>query len=144
MAKMTREEAIDFLSAGTHTGKLATASSVGAPHVAPIWFVLDDGELVFTTRATSVKGRHLRANPRAALTVDNEAFPFDFVAVRGPVTLSSDPDDLLRWATRIAERYVPEGRAEEYGRLNGTEDDLLCRLKPERISGMTDVSDISG
>jgi PPOX class probable F420-dependent enzyme len=140
MATMTRDQALEFLTTGTRTGKLATASAVGAPHVAPIWFVLDGDELVFTTHETSVKGRHLRANPRAALTVDIDVYPYHFVAVRGAVSLSVDVDDLLTWATRIAERYVPAGRAEEYGRRNGIPGELLCRLKIERIIGISEIA----
>lgn len=140
MATMTREEALAFLGDGTRTGKLATASAVGAPHVAPIWFVFDGDDIVFTTHNTSIKGRHLKANPRAALTADIEEFPYGFVAVRGPVVIDTDAGELLAWATRIAERYVPAGRAEEYGRRNGAEGELLCRLKPERVTGISDIA----
>lgn len=138
--KMTRDEAISYLTGGTRTGKLATASTVGAPHVAPVWFVLDGDELVFTTGSTTVKGRHLRANPRAALSVDSDEFPYAFVAVRGPVSLSTTHDDLLLWSTRIAERYVPEGRAEEFGRRNAVEGEMVCRLKLERVTGILDIA----
>jgi len=140
MALMTREEAIAFLSTGTRTGKLATASAVGAPHVAPVWFVFDGEDLIFTTHNTSLKGRHLKANPRAALSADVEVFPYEFVTVRGPVTISTDADELLTWATRIAERYVPVGRAEEYGRRNGAEGELLCRMRLEHVTGLTDIA----
>jgi PPOX class probable F420-dependent enzyme len=140
MAMMTRQQAVDFLAAGAHTGKLATASTVGAPHVTPVWFVVDGDHLVFTTAITSVKGRHLRANPRAALTVDVEEFPHGFVLARGPVELSAEPDALLAWATKIAERYVPLGRAAEYGRRNGAEGELLCRLRLESVTGETDIA----
>src|SRR5689334_1753711 len=81
MATMERAEAIAFLTAGTRTGKLATASRSGAVSVAPVWFVLDDttDEAVFTTGANTLKGRHLTENPRAALTVDVSEFPYHFV-----------------------------------------------------------------
>jgi hypothetical protein len=35
---MNHDEATAFLAEGTRTGKLATASPTGAPHVAPLWF----------------------------------------------------------------------------------------------------------
>ena len=140
MAMMTREQALDFLTTGTRTGKLATASTIGAPHVAPIWFVLDGDELVFTTHETTVKGRHLRANPRAALTVDVDEYPYHFVAVRGAVSMSMEQDDVVAWATRIAERYVPAETAKEYGRRNAVPGEMLCRLKIERITGVSEVA----
>jgi PPOX class probable F420-dependent enzyme len=137
---MTRGEAIDFLAAGTRTGKLATASSQGAPHVAPIWFVVDGDALVFTTGRDTVKGRHLRANPRAALAVDVEEFPYDFVVVRGGVDIDEHASDLVAWSTRIADRYVPAGRAAEYGERNAVDTEMLCRLRIDRFSGFRDIA----
>ncbi len=141
MKPMTREDALAFLSHGTRTGKLATASTTGTAHVAPVWFVIDGDDLVFTTGAASVKGRNLRANPRAALTVDTEDFPYDFVLVRGPVTFEEDPMNLLSWATIIAGRYVPSGRAAEYGQRYSTPGELLCRLRIEHLTGFADVAE---
>ena len=137
---MTEDEAITFLSEGTHTGKLATTSPSAQPHVAPIWFVVDGHDLVFSTGTESVKGRHLRANPRAALAVDVEKFPYHFVSVRGGVSVEEDPDDMVDWATRIAQRYVPAGRADEYVRRNGVPGELLGRLRMERIRGERDIA----
>ncbi len=139
---MTENEAIAFLAAETHTGKLATAGPAGDPHVAPIWFVVDGPDLVFSTGRDSVKGRHLRANPRAALTVDVERFPYHFAAVRGDVTVAEDPSDLRAWATRIAERYVPAGEAETYGQFNSQSGSLLCRLRMDRVVGVRDIAAI--
>jgi PPOX class probable F420-dependent enzyme len=140
MAMMERAAAIDFLATGTRTGKLATASTTGAPAVAPIWFVLDGEDVVFNTGATSLKGRHLLANPRATLAVDVSEFPYHFVVVRGAVRVAENPPDMVEWATRIAARYVPAGRAEEYGRRNAVPGELLCRLRMERIRGERDIA----
>ena len=140
MTVMQPNEALQFLADGTRTGKLATASPTGAPHVAPVWFVVDGDELVFTTAITTVKGRNLRANPRAALTVDRSEFPYDWVVVRGPVVVVERAPDLLEWATRIAERYVPEGRGAEYGSRNAVPEELLCRLRIERIVGESAIA----
>jgi PPOX class probable F420-dependent enzyme len=137
---MTRVEAIAFLATGTRTGKLATASPRGAPHVAPIWFVVDSDTLVFTTGRDTVKGRHLRANPQAALAVDVEEFPYDFVLVRGGVDIEEHASDLLAWSTRIADRYVPAGRATEYGERNAVDTEMLCRLRIDRFTGFRDIA----
>jgi PPOX class probable F420-dependent enzyme len=136
---MTRQESLEFLAEGTRTGKLATASPTGAPHVAPLWFLVDAGDLVFTTGPESVKGRHLRANPRAALTVDVAEFPYHYVVVRGPVSVQEKAPDLLAWATRIAARYVPLGLAQQYGQRYADAGEMLCRLGIERIVGARDV-----
>lgn len=140
MRKMSREEAVEFLMFGTRAGKLATASPSGAPSLAPLWFTVDGDDVVFSTGRESLKGRHLTANPRAALTVDSDEFPYAYVTVRGPVVLTDDPDELLEWNTRLAERYVPEGRAEEYGRRNSSPHMLVCRLRLQRISAFAEIA----
>jgi|RhiMetdeSRZDD1v2_1073273.scaffolds.fasta_scaffold2516881_1 PPOX class probable F420-dependent enzyme len=140
MNVMTRAEAVAFLAEGNRTGKLATASRVGVPHVAPVWFVVDGDDIVFTTGAQTLKGRNLTENPLAALTVDAVEFPHTFVVVRGPVSIDETLSELLAWATLIAERYVPAGRAEEYGRRNGVPGELLCRLHMQRIRAERDIA----
>src|SRR4029453_8074828 len=126
MRSMSHVEAMAFLAEGTRTGKLATASPTGAPHVAPLWFIVAGDDLVFTTGRDSVKARHLRANPRAGLAVDVEAFPYHFAIARGPVEIREDADDLFTWTTAIAARYVPPGRADDFGRAHAHGRELLC------------------
>ena len=41
MRTMTREEWLQFVSTGTRTGKLASTRASGSPHVAPVWFLID-------------------------------------------------------------------------------------------------------
>ncbi|MGS2616638.1 PPOX class F420-dependent oxidoreductase [Micromonospora sp. LZ34] len=139
--KMTDEQWRAFVSHGTRTGKLATVRADGSPHVAPVWFVLDRDDLVFNTGATSVKGRNLRRDPRAALTVDEEHPPYAFVSVRGRVTVSEDVDEMLPWSIRIAARYMRGDRAEEYGRRNAVAGELLVRLRVEQVVAFTGVAD---
>ena len=106
MKTMTESEWRPFLSFGTRTAKLASRRPDGRPHVAPIWFVLDANDLVFTTHSDSVKGKNLRHDPRIMLAVDDEQPPFAFVLVEGSATLSDlSPPELLPWTTRIAMRY---------------------------------------
>src|SRR2546421_1805231 len=138
--KMTPEEIRSFLIYGTRTAKLATSGPGGQPHVMPVWFALDGEELVFTTWGDSVKGRNLRRNPRAAIVVDEEVAPYAFVHIRGPVTLSEDLEELLRFATAIAGRYMGRDRAAEFGRRNAVAGELLVRLRPERVIAATDVA----
>lgn len=131
-----------FVTQGTRTAKLATVRRDGRPHVAPIWFVLDEeARVVFTTWGASVKGRCLVRDPRVALTVDVEAQPYSFVVIEGTATISQDLDDLRLWATRIARRYMGDDLAEAYGRRNAVPGELLVRVLPVRVVSETAVSD---
>ena len=65
MASLSDDRVREFLSTGTRTGKIAWVASNGAPHVAPIWFVLDGDDLVFNTGSSTGKGRALAREVRA-------------------------------------------------------------------------------
>jgi hypothetical protein len=46
---------------------------------------------------------------------------------------SEDPKELLDWATVIAERYMGQERAEEYGQRNSVPGELLVRIRPRKV-----------
>jgi nitroimidazol reductase NimA-like FMN-containing flavoprotein (pyridoxamine 5'-phosphate oxidase superfamily) len=54
------DDVIAFLSEGTRTGMLGYLASDGRPLVAPVWFVVDGGELAFNTGKTPPKGARSR------------------------------------------------------------------------------------
>jgi PPOX class probable F420-dependent enzyme len=137
---MTETEWREFLAAGTRTGKLATTRLDGRPHVVPIWFVLDADDLVFTTGSDTVKGRSLIRTNWASLCVDDESPPFSFVTVSGPVAISTDLDEMLPWTTRIAARYMGDGRAEQFGRRNAVEGELLVRLRAAHVVAVSHLA----
>ena len=136
---MTNDRIKAFLAHGTRTGKVATTRLDGRPHVAPVWFVLDGDDLVFMTGADTLKGKTLRRDPRVALVVDLEEQPYAFVLVEGTVTISTDLEEMLPLSIRIAERYVDADVAEQFGRRNAVEGELLVRLRPTRITSADDM-----
>jgi len=101
----------------------------------------DDGTIVFTTGADTVKGRNLRHHPRAALCVDDDAAPFAYVLVEGAVGITEDLPELRAWAGRIGGRYMGVARAEEFAARNGVPGELLVRLTPEKVRGAKDLAD---
>src|SRR3954462_16045770 len=104
--RMTDDEVRAFISADPpHTGKLATVRADGRPHVAPVWYAVDDdGSIVFTTGEDTVKGRNLARTGYAAMSIDDEGPPFSFVLVDGPVELSDDIDEVRSLATILGTR----------------------------------------
>ncbi|ESQ01385.1 Pyridoxamine 5'-phosphate oxidase [Streptomyces sp. GBA 94-10 4N24] len=120
---------------------MATARADGSPHIAPVWFVLDGGDVVFNTGAATVKGRNLARDGRVALCVDDERPPFSFAVLQGRAQLSEDPAEMLHWATRIAARYVGEDKADEFGSRNAVPGELLVRVTVEKATAMADLTD---
>jgi PPOX class probable F420-dependent enzyme len=129
-----------FLGAGTRTGKLAYAGADGRPLVAPVWFIVEDGALVFNTGKNTAKGRALARDPRATLCVDVEEPPYAFVQVQGDAELSEDPGELVRTATAIAARYMGQDRAAEFGKRNGVPGELVVRLRPTKVNAVFDMT----
>jgi PPOX class probable F420-dependent enzyme len=138
---MTADERRRFLSEGTRTMKVATVRADGQPHVVPVWFVLDGDTVVFTTGEDTLKGRHLRRDPRVALCVDEETPPFAFVLIEGTAELIRNAPDLLDWATRIAHRYMGAEQAAAYGKRNAVDSELLVRVAPTKIIALAGISD---
>jgi PPOX class probable F420-dependent enzyme len=137
---MTPDETRAFLLDGTRTGKLATALSDGHPHVVPVWFVLDGDDVLFTTGRDTVKGRHILRDGRVSMCVDDERAPYAYVHIRGRARVVEDMDELLRWATHIAARYVGADEADAYGRRNAVPEELLVRVTPERVIAKDDIA----
>ncbi|MFG3393601.1 MULTISPECIES: PPOX class F420-dependent oxidoreductase [Streptomyces] len=138
---MTDEEWRGFLSEGTRTAKVSTVRADGRPHIAPVWFLLDGDSVVFNTGKESVKGRNLARDGRVALCVDDDRPPYAFAVVQGQAELSEDPEELLRWATRIAVRYVGADAAEEFGRRNGVPGELVVRVRIDKVVAMAGMAD---
>lgn len=123
------------------TAKLAVTRKDGSPHVAPVWVARDGDDIVFTTSADTIKGKSILRDGRVALCWDDERPPFSFVTITGTARTSTDPTELLEWATRIAARYMGAELAEQYGRRNAVPPEMVVRLTPSSITAKVDVAD---
>ncbi len=142
MQKMTKDEIRSFLIDTPRTGKLATVRADGRPHVAPIWFTLDGDDLIFNTWHESVKGKNILRDGRVSICVDEEQPPFSFVIVEGLATIDDvTPEQRVKWAGDIGGRYMGADRAEEFGKRNGVDGELVVRVTPTKIIAQKNVSD---
>jgi PPOX class probable F420-dependent enzyme len=123
------------------TAKFASVAADGSPRVTPIWVVLDDDNLVFTTQETSAKANAIKRDRRVAMCFDDERPPFSYVIVHGEATLSDDLDELRRWATVLGGRYMGADRAEEYGARNGVPGELVVRVTPTKVLAVRGIAD---
>ena len=133
VASITDPEVLAFLTEGTRTGKLSYVAASGQPLVAPVWFVVEDGCIIFNTGRETAKGRALARDPRTALCVDLDSPPYAYVQVQGTAELSEDPAELLRTATAIGARYMGAERAEQFGKRNAVPGELVVRLRPTKV-----------
>jgi PPOX class probable F420-dependent enzyme len=131
----------DFLLTATRTGKLGYTASDGRPLIAPIWFVIDDGDIVFNTGETTAKGKALARDPRVVLCVDLEEPPYAFMQIQGIAELDHDPEEARRTATLSGARYMGADRAEEFGKRNGVPGELTVRIKATKVISHFNMSE---
>jgi PPOX class probable F420-dependent enzyme len=123
MPRLSAEEVAAFLDEPGHLVRLGTVDADGFPRVVPTWFIVVDGELLFTPRGPAVFLANLRRDPRLGLCVDEEALPYRKVAVQARARIVHDLGEDDAWRDlyrRIARRYVPAEAADAY--VDGTDD----------------------
>jgi PPOX class probable F420-dependent enzyme len=130
-----------FLQEGTRTAKVAYTSRDGRPLVAPVWFMVEDGAIVFNTGKDTVKGRALARDPRMTVCVDLEEPPYGFVQVQGEAYVSEDPAELLRTATALGTRYMGAERGAEFGKRNGVPGELVVRIRPTKVIAVLNATE---
>lgn len=117
MPKMTDDDVRAFLDESGHLVRIGTVDVGGMPRVVPTWFVMVDGEVLFTPRSPAVFLANIRRDARIGLSIDEDALPYRKVTVQGAARIVHEPgaDDIWRDLYRtIAKRYVPAEAADAY------------------------------
>jgi len=138
---MFTPESRAFLMDGARTGKVATVRANGWPHVAPVWYIMDGDTVIFTTGHTTVKAANIRRDGRISICVDDEVPPFAFARIDGTAEMSDDMDELKKWATRIAAKYMGDDLAEAYGKRNAVPGEHLVRVTPTKVVFQANLAD---
>jgi hypothetical protein len=115
---------------------VATVSTDGAPHVAPVWGVWLHGALWFGTDPQSAKGRNLARGGRviAHLESGDEAV---IVHGRAQVDVAGAiaPDMLAEVDDAYAAKYVDPMTGDPVRLIGGGPDALVYRVVPDRVLG---------
>lgn len=120
----------------SHDYWLATVTPAGRPHAMPVWAVLLEGRLWFSSAIGSRKARNLTSHPFCSMTTDN---PLEPVVAEGPVELITATEALERMLAAENEKY-----GTEYGMDMMNPDENSCfAMTPERVIGL-DSSDFTG
>ncbi|MCH8083334.1 MAG: pyridoxamine 5'-phosphate oxidase family protein [Myxococcales bacterium] len=132
---MTSEEREAFL-AGVHVGVLSLNQEGHGPLTVPVWYAYKPGgEVQFVTERASRKGKLLEEGRRISLCVQNEAPPYKYVSVEGPI-IQIEPSDAERHERALAHRYLGLEAGDRY--MDSAADDrdeaamILIHLRPER------------
>jgi PPOX class probable F420-dependent enzyme len=110
----------------------ATNGPRGVPHMVPLWFVGDGGELRGWTYAKSQKARNLERDPRATLGLEDGVQYHELrgVTLECDVELERAPAAVERFGLELFERYA--------GELNDEIRAMVSAQAPKRV-GLTFV-----
>ena len=103
---MTPEEVQQFLSTNTVL-EVSTVGADGWPHLAPMWYVMDDGKVVFRSFTKSQKIVNLQRNPKLTVLVEtgDDYSQLQGVMIKGTALLVTDPDYVLSIYGGLAAKY---------------------------------------
>ncbi len=127
MAKLSERQAELFR--GKNWGTVVTLRKDGSPHSTPVWVDTDGERVIFNTAVGRAKERHIRRDPRVAITVlPAEDQQGGYVTVYGTAEISDEGafDEI----DRLAQKYIGQ---EKYPYLQPGEQRVNVLITPERI-----------
>lgn len=88
--------------------QVATVGPDGFPHVAPMWYLVQDGKVGFRSFTKSQKIVNLRRDPRVTLLAEEGDSYAELrgLMIKGRATLTVDRDLVLDWYRQLARRYA--------------------------------------
>ena len=131
MGTLNSAEVDEFLSQPL-TAQLVTMYAAGTPHVAPVWFLWDNGRALVMADRAAVKVRNIRRNSAVALCVPTADHPYSFVTIEGTAEVTdSGLDDMVR---RTCVLYEGEEQGAEFAaELLADERLTLIVISPGRF-----------
>ena len=130
---MTKEEREAFLS-DVRYGVLSVEAQGRAPVSVPIWYMFENGELLFFSVKSAKKVELIRAAGRITVCALTEQPPAKYVSVEGAVT-SILPCDFERDMRPITRRYLGEEKGDRYTEeVQASEEVVTVRMRPEHWS----------
>ena len=102
---MTVPADVEDLIAGARLSAHVATSVDDRPHVAPVWYLYEDGVLSFVTSGRKLE--NVRRNPRVAVSIERaEGGSVDWsVTLLGTATVVEDEERVTPVANRIFEKY---------------------------------------
>jgi nitroimidazol reductase NimA-like FMN-containing flavoprotein (pyridoxamine 5'-phosphate oxidase superfamily) len=118
------DESIGKILNDAKVASLATVRPTGAPHVAPVSFVIFNHHLYFTSKESSVKCQNILQNKHVALSIIGS----------GEVVLVEGEASIIGPRERSMTPELSQAFLEKYARPRRmSEGSVLIRVKPVRV-----------
>ena len=127
MSQLTDKQR-QFIAANPYVGTATTLRQDGSPHNTIVWVDAEDGVVTFNTAVGRAKERHLRQDPRAAITIVHPENAYQWVSVSGPAELTTEGAD--EQIDRLAKKYLGQ---DEYPWRNPEEQRITVKIRPEKV-----------
>jgi general stress protein 26 len=104
---MTDAEVIQFLTDGRKILHVATIGSDGMPHLAPMWYVMTGGRIVFRSFSKSQKIVNLLRDPRlTVVTEEGDSYAeLRGISIQANAELVNDHAYIVEVYRKLAEKY---------------------------------------
>ena len=127
---MSTEDAKAFL-AEPQICVLSTTGPGDSSHAMPMWYLYDEGEILFMTGPRSQKVKNVERTGKATVVVDSREPPYYAVMVKGDADIQPALDEKRRRATMS--RYISGEALEKYMNVVGSEGTVTIRVRPTRF-----------
>lgn len=127
MATLTDKQAELFRA--KNWGTVVTLREDGSPHATPVWIDTDGEHVIFNTAVGRAKERHLRNDPRIAVTVLRaEDQQNGYVSVSGTAELVEE--GAFEHIDKLAQKYLG---VDKYPYLQPGEQRVIVKVTPDKI-----------
>ena len=128
---MFDQKARDFLKKPI-LARLSTIDLDGYPHTVPVWYILEDDDIVFISVRDTRKVRNVIHNPKGAVTIGGELSDNGGYLVKGDLAIEENPPD--EWVKKFCYHYEEKAKAEKDIADWAELDIVLLRLKPKTVT----------
>ena len=128
---MTPEEMNAYLDE-THVAHLATLRRDGSPHVTPLWYQYENGNLYLITEGSLVKARNIKRDSRVAVSISTDQEPYKYVLLEGNAEVSNRDVEKITYSVCTRYRGQERGSSLAEAVLSGG-DAVVLIVHPTKI-----------
>ena len=112
--------------------RLGTHNQDGTIQITPIFYTIEDGQILMATQEPSRKIRNIKRNPNVSVLIDHTEVPFKGALIYGTAEL--DYEDVISKRITIFQKRLSREDAETYARrLSGKWPCVIIRITPNRV-----------
>ena len=112
--------------------RMSTIGADGYPHAVPVWFMLDQDDIVIISIRKTRKVNHIGQNPKGAIVIGGEPHDGGGYLIKGDFRVEEDPGH--SWMRALTNRYESGAQAEkdiaDWDKL----DMIIIRMKPKSVA----------